>query len=64
MQAKNHTPMKLSLETIKKMVQELEAGMKVYLNKRTLKYETVLDWDDMVDDTTFWRKETRKIEKK
>jgi hypothetical protein len=55
--------MKLSLDVINKIAQELEAGMKVYLNRRTLEYESVLDWDDM-NDTGFWEKEARKIEKK
>ena len=55
--------MKLSLEVINKIAQELEAGMKVYLNRRTLEFEPVLDWDDMTE-TDFWEKEARKIEKK
>ena len=55
--------MKLSKEMINKMAQELETKMKVYLNKETLEYESVLDWDDM-DDSGLWENEARKIEKK
>jgi hypothetical protein len=55
--------MKLSSEVIHNIAQELEAGMKVYLNRKTLKYEALLDWDDL-DEPDFWRNEVRKIEKK
>lgn len=55
--------MKLSLEVINKIAQELEAGMKVYLNKKTLEYEPILDWEN-ITETDFWEKEARKIEKK
>lgn len=55
--------MKLSAEVIHKIAQELEAGMKVYLNRKTLEFEPVLDWDD-ISDTDFWEKEARKIERK
>jgi len=55
--------MKLSAEVIHMIAQELEAGMKVYLNRKTLAYEPVLDWDD-IQDTDLWEKEVRKIEKK
>ena len=55
--------MKLNAEVIHQIAQELEAGMKVYLNRKTLEYESVLDWDD-IQDTDLWEKEVRKIEKK
>jgi len=55
--------MKVSSELINKIAQELEVGMKVYLNTKTLEYEPVLDWDDM-ESAGFWEKEARKIEKK
>jgi hypothetical protein len=55
--------MKLSSEVLHKIAQELEAGMKVYLNRKTMEYEPVLDWDD-IQDTGFWEKEARRIEKK
>jgi len=55
--------MKLRAEMINKIAQELDAGMKVYLNTKSFEYEPVLDWDNM-QETDFWDKEARKIEKK
>ena len=52
--------MKLSAEVIHMIAQELEAGMKVYINKKTLEYEAVLDWDDM-QETDFWEKEQHQV---
>ena len=45
--------MKLSAEAIQKIARELEAGMKVYLNKKTLEFEPVLDCND-IQDSGFW----------
>ncbi len=55
--------MKVSSEVIHKIAQELEAGMKVYLNTKTFEFEPVLDWDEL-NEPGFWEKEARKIEKK
>lgn len=55
--------MKLNADVIHKIAQELEAGMKVYLNKKTFEFEPILDWDEM-NEPGFWEKEARKIEKK
>jgi hypothetical protein len=41
--------MKLTSKQINEIAQDLETGMKVYLNKETLEFEAVLDWDDMTD---------------
>lgn len=41
--------------------QELQCGMKVYINSDTLEYKSVLDFDDM-DDSGFWNEELEKIE--
>lgn len=47
---------------VKSIAQELEMGMKVYLNRKTLEYKSILDWDDMYGDTNFWEGEMEKIE--
>ncbi|WP_373492564.1 UPF0158 family protein [Aquiflexum sp.] len=41
--------------------QELQCGMKVYVNSDTLEYKSVLDWDDM-DDSGFWDEQLEEIE--
>jgi len=53
--------MKLTAKQINEIAQELEAGMKVFLNRETLEYKSVLDWDDMVDPE-IWEEEIEKIE--
>jgi hypothetical protein len=57
--------MKLSSKDINEIAQELETGMKVYLNRETLEFRSVLDWDDMynTDNSEYWDEEVRKIEK-
>jgi hypothetical protein len=53
--------MKLTAKQINEIAQELEAGMKVYINKETLEFQTVLDWDDM-NAPEPWKKTMEKIE--
>lgn len=53
--------MKLKSKQINEIAQDLEAGMKVYLNKKTLEFESVLDWDDMTDSEP-WDEIMEKIE--
>lgn len=53
--------MKLSSKQINEIAQDLESGMKVYLNKETLEFEAVLDWDDMTDPEP-WDEIIEKIE--
>lgn len=53
--------MNLSKEQIKEMAQDLEAGMKLFINKETLEYRSVLDWDDMIDPEP-WDEDIKKIE--
>jgi hypothetical protein len=53
--------MKLGSKEVRTIAQELEAGMKVYLNKETLAFISILDWDNM-DDPEFWDEELDKIE--
>ncbi len=54
--------MKLSDKQIKELAQDLEAGMKIYINKDTLEYRSVLDWDDLMEPE-FWEKEIEEINK-
>ena len=53
--------MKLTSKQINEIAQDLETGMKVYLNKETLEFEAVLDWDDMTDPEP-WDEIIEKIE--
>ena len=54
--------MKLTSEHINSIAQELEAGMKVFINKETLEYNSIPDYDDMAD-YEFWNEEIEKIER-
>jgi hypothetical protein len=40
--------MKLTVKYINDMTQDLEAGMKIFINKDTLEYRTILDLDDLI----------------
>jgi hypothetical protein len=53
--------MKLTSKQINEIAQDLETGMKVYLNKETLEFEAVLDWDDITDPEP-WDEIIEKIE--
>ncbi|MDP4274801.1 MAG: UPF0158 family protein [Bacteroidota bacterium] len=53
--------MKLTDKQINKMAQDLEAGMKIFINKETLEYRTILDLDDLMDPE-FLEEEMEKIE--
>jgi hypothetical protein len=53
--------MKLTAKQINEIAQELEAGMKVYINKETMEFQTVLDWDDM-NSPEPWKKIMEKFE--
>jgi len=53
--------MKFTAKHINEIAEELEAGMKVYINKETLEFQAVLDWDDMSAPEP-WNKIIRKIE--
>ena len=52
--------MNINAKKIKEIAQELEAGMKVYLNKETLEIKSILDWDDIMDNE-FWEEEEEEI---
>ena len=53
--------MKLSDQQINEISEELECGMRTYLNIETNEIKTVLDWDDCANDE-FWEEEMKKIE--
>ena len=53
--------MKITTKQINDMAQELEAGMKIFINKDTLEYRTILDWDDLMDPEP-WEEEMEQIE--
>jgi hypothetical protein len=53
--------MRLTSKQINEIAQDLEAGFKVYLNKETLEFEAVLDWDEMTD-SGLWEEIMKKIE--
>jgi hypothetical protein len=54
--------MKLTSNQINSIAQELEVGMKVFVNKKTLEYRSILDYEDMTD-TELWNEEIEKIER-
>ena len=54
--------MKLTSNQINSIAQELEVGMKVFVNKKTLEYRSILDYEDMAD-TELWDEEIEKIER-
>jgi hypothetical protein len=53
--------MKLTSKQINEIARDLEAGFKVYLNKETLEFEAILDWDEMTDSEP-WEEIMEKIE--
>jgi hypothetical protein len=53
--------MKLTSIQINEIAQDLESGMKVYLNKETLEFEAVPDLDD-ITDSELWDEIIEKIE--
>jgi len=53
--------MKITPKQINEIAQELEAGMKVYINEETLEIRSILDWEDITDNE-LWEEELEKIE--
>ena len=53
--------MKLTAKQINEIAQDLETGMKIFINKKTLEYRAILEWDDMVDPEP-WEKMLEEIE--
>jgi hypothetical protein len=54
--------MKLTKKQINEIAQDLEAGMKIFINRKDLEIRTVLDWDEMYGDSEIWEEELDKIE--
>ena len=54
--------MKLTLKQINEIAQNLETGMKVFINRENLEIRTILDWDEMYGDSEVWEEELEKIE--
>ncbi len=54
--------MRLTLKQIVEIAQDLEAGMKIFINRENLEIRTILDWDDMYGDNGFWQEELEKIQ--
>jgi hypothetical protein len=53
--------MKITTKQINEIAQELEAGMRVFVNRDTLEFKTVLDWDEMLEPEP-WEETTETIE--
>jgi hypothetical protein len=54
--------MKITPELLKEIAQELDAGMKVFINKDTLEIKSILDWEDILDNEP-WEKEMEEIDR-
>jgi hypothetical protein len=53
--------MKITAKQINEIAQQLEAGMRVFLNRDTLEFKSVLAWDEMLDPEP-WEEITETIE--
>ena len=54
--------MRLTVKQIVEIAQDLEAGMKIFINRENLEIRTILDWDDMYGDNGIWQEELEKIQ--
>ncbi|MCD6117555.1 hypothetical protein J7K93_11105 [bacterium] len=54
--------MEITDEQLSEIAQDIESGMKVFINRKDLKIKTILDYDDFYGDSEFWEKEEAKIE--
>lgn len=54
--------MKFTKEKIKDIAQELQAGMDVYINRKTLDTESIMNPDHFFVEPDFWEKEIERIE--
>lgn len=55
--------MKVSKEMIKDIAEELDSGMKVYLNLKNPEIKPILDFDEMLGDDDIWENEIENIER-
>lgn len=53
--------MELSEQQINEIAEDLECGMRVFLNIKTNEIKTILDWDELASDE-FWETELSEIE--
>lgn len=53
----------MSAKQINEIAEELDSGMKCYVNKETGEVSALLDSDDMYGDTELWEEELEKIKK-
>ncbi len=53
--------MKITAKQIDDIAQEIEMGMKVYINRHTYEVRSVFDWEDSIGDTDEWEEEEEKI---
>jgi hypothetical protein len=53
--------MQITAKQLADMAQEIEMGMKVYINRNTYEIRSVLDWEDSIGDTEEWENEEDKI---
>ena len=54
--------MKLSSKQITEIAQDLEAGMKVYVNRDTLEVKSILDWENSFGDSGIWDEDQKEID--
>ena len=55
--------MKLTARQINEIAQELEGGMKVFINRENLEVKSILDWEESYGDNEFWEEEMEAIER-
>lgn len=54
--------MKLTEEQINQISQELDSGLKCYINIETGEMKSILDWEEVHADPEFWEDELKEIE--
>jgi hypothetical protein len=54
--------MKLTENQIEEITDEIESGMNVYINRDTLEFISIPDWDEFIGDTEYWEEEQKKID--
>jgi len=54
--------MRITAKQTHDISQDIQTGMKVFINRENLETKSILDWDDF-GDTELWEEELEKIEK-
>lgn len=52
----------ITAKQIENIAQEIEMGMKVYINRETLEIKPIYDWEDSLGDVDIWEEEEEAIE--